>query len=649
MNPQIALLSLLLAGTASAADQAAPGKVLLQRDFGDIQREVETLRGKKFLRPVPVYKISAPELRNISDHELDKEYPGEKLRDYEELLVWLDMVPPETDLKEAEAAFSVNEVAGLYDSEAKEMCIPSSTLPRTNAPAKKAENKLDRISLANDEIVLAHEFTHALEDQYWPIDDPKDNDPQASTDRGTAHDFLLEGSATRAMIEAVPAQWNRSANGYFLLWNLIHSDAGELILNHVMSSSWKSPEVLAPGVPEALARIESMPYSFGYPFCAGVMRDWGLDGLDHFYNHPLVSSTQVMHPQKAWEWREFPVRIDLPDELPGGWKQISIDSVGEAGMAVLFGCQFKNLYRGGQVARGWNGDHVALFAGPGGRRLLLWASSWNSAYDAGVFARACLQERQAVHHAALTKDSGNRLAWQSPDGRAGLTLRRGQQVLLLETDSRETPPNADELFRAIRFTEPPEKAQRAALNPPWRRFNPFYAWQKDGDYTVNRTFGGLLSRTDRNSVGAADTFLFGLVLESRRTASFNKWELGGTWLVKHEAESRRGFAKTTWLPWGVLASHCSARLPQSPGKTITRTSLFWGLGACVTQGKTGERTVEVLPFGLLWRRTSGTNGASWHILGTGATSVKEADGVKENKRYRLLGIPLRPASSKRNN
>ena len=152
LNPQIALLSLLLAGTASAADQAAPGKVLLQRDFGDIQREVETLRGKKFLRPVPVYKISAPELRNISDHELDKEYPGEKLRDYEELLVWLDMVPPDTDLKEAEAAFSVNEVAGLYDSEAKEMCIPSSTLPRTNAPAKKAENKLDRISLANDEI-----------------------------------------------------------------------------------------------------------------------------------------------------------------------------------------------------------------------------------------------------------------------------------------------------------------------------------------------------------------------------------------------------------------------------------------------------------------------------------------------------------------
>ena len=107
-------------------------------------------------------------------------------------------------------------------------------------------------------------------------------------------------------------------NGYFFFWNLIHSEIGESVINYVMKGSWKSPDVSVQGVPETLVRTESMPYSFGYSFCARVMRDWGLDGLDYFYDHPLVSSTQVMHPEKAWEWREFPVQIDLPENLAGG-------------------------------------------------------------------------------------------------------------------------------------------------------------------------------------------------------------------------------------------------------------------------------------------------------------------------------------------
>jgi len=101
----------------------------------------------------------------------------------------------------------VDQVAGLYDSDAKEMCLPSFPNGTTNLGKKVAEKKLEAVSDKIEDIVLAHEFTHALEDQYWPIDDPQDRDLQASTDRGTAHDFLIEGSATREMIEVIPAQW----------------------------------------------------------------------------------------------------------------------------------------------------------------------------------------------------------------------------------------------------------------------------------------------------------------------------------------------------------------------------------------------------------------------------------------------------------
>jgi len=639
--PALAVLLTGLASAAAGARPSSPDKVPSTRDFGDIQREVETLRGKKFLREVPVYKISEKELRAISDRDLVKDFPGAKLRSYEELLAWLDMVPPKTDLQAVYADFLVDQVAGLYDSDAKEMCLPSFSAGTTNAAKKAAEKKLAELSSELDEIVLAHEFTHALEDQYWPLDDPQDHDSKASTDRGTAHDFVTEGSATREMIEVIPAQWWRgSPDRYFLLWNLIHSGLGESALNYALRGAWKSSDALVAGVPDTLARTEAMPYSFGYSFCTQVIRQWGLDGLDYIYNHPPVSSAQVMHPAKCWEWRDFPVQINLPETLPGDWRQVSSDSVGEAGLAVLFGCRFKSLNRGLELARGWDGDHVALFAGSGGHRLLLWASAWDSTNAAGRFVGACVKERQAAHQAAITKNSGNRLEWERPDGRVGFIRRDGKRVILLETDARETLPHAETYAREVTFTDPPEDAVRAAANSPLRRFNPLWSWQKDGDYTVTRSLGGLLSRHDRNSVGAADRLLLGMLAESRRTTSFHKWELGGGLVANHESEARRGITRTTLLPWGVLASYGSATLPQSPGKTITRTSVLWGLGGSATRDGAGGHSIQVLPFGLLLRRTTGPGQSSTHVLGTGFWRKAAANHSTSTARFRLLGIPL---------
>jgi hypothetical protein len=271
---------------------------------------------------------------------------------------------------------------------------------------------------------------------------------------------------------------------------------------------------------------------------------------------------------------------------------------------------------------------------------LLWASSWDSSYAAARYAGAFVKERQAAHQAFVTTNGGNRIRWQSPDGRAGFIRRDGKRVVLLETDDRETLRNAETLAGVVTFAEPPEDAVRAAANSPLRRYNPLWSWQKDGDYTVTRSVCGLLSRHDRNSVGAADSILLGMLAESRRTTSLNKWELGGGWLAKHEAEDRRGFSKTTLLPWGVLASHCSARLPQSPDKTIARTSVLWGLGGSVTMDKAGRHSIHVLPFGLLLSSTTGSGRSSMHILGTGLSCEEATNNSGSRARFDLLGVPL---------
>jgi hypothetical protein len=103
--------------------------------------------------------------------------------------------------------------------------------------------------------------------------------------------------------------------------------------------------------------------------------------------------------------------------------------------------------------------------------------------------------------------------------------------------------------------------------------------------------------------------------ESRRTLSFHKWELGGGWIARHQSDTRRGTTETTLLPWGFLASHSSARLPQSPTKIISRTSIFWGLGGSITVEETGRRSIELLPFGMLYHRTTSAAQTSTRVLG----------------------------------
>src|SRR5262252_6361908 len=177
----VVFVSVAVLSCAATTVLASYDKASDSDDFSHIRTLVETLRGKKFLRDVPISKISNSELRALSDREIDRQFPGATLGYYEELLAWLDFVPPGTSLKTAEADFLVNQVAGLYDSVTKEMRIPAYSAGTTNAGRKAAE-RLEEFSLAMDNIVLAHEFTHALEDQYWSMDDPKDEDRQTSTD-----------------------------------------------------------------------------------------------------------------------------------------------------------------------------------------------------------------------------------------------------------------------------------------------------------------------------------------------------------------------------------------------------------------------------------------------------------------------------------
>ena len=629
-----------------ATNRTASDKLPYTRNLDSIKRTVETLRGKKFKRDVPAFTVSEKEMRSIADHDLDEEYPGDELASYQALMIRLDMLPPDTDLRRVEEDLFVGAAAGFYDTDTKEMCIPSFSAASTNAwknpVQKKMENEAEEYREFEDDVVFAHEFTHALEDQYWPLDDPQEKARHESTDRDEAWSFREEGSATRLMIEAVPALVTGEDPGraYPIFWNLIHSGACEFVLDSMLKSLWKSPDALVPGAPEQLARAETMEYSYGYSFCTRIMRNWGLDGLDYFCEHPPASTAQVMHPDKAWEWRDWPFQITLPKTFPNGGQQLSSECLGEAGISVILGCSFQNLQRGAQLACGWKGDRAALYQAPDGHRLLVWASAWDSDYDAAEFGEAWVKERQALHKASVTHQDAQGAEWVLPDGHAGSLRRENRRVLIFEADGAEALAKSSAWSKAIAFRQPPEEAIRATANHMWLRINPVFSWQKDADYTVSKTLWGLLSRHDGNSVGEADRLLLGLLVDSHRTPTFHKWELGWSCIAKHDSDSRRGISRTGILPWSVLYSQFKAKLPPEPQRTIARRSVLWGLAFSQTKDSGYGGDLEILPAGILFRSDRSAAKTATYILGTGSSRSKPTAWAGSKIRFRLLGIPV---------
>jgi hypothetical protein len=296
------------------------------------------------------------------------------------------------------------------------------------------------------------------------------------------------------------------------------------------------------------------------------------------------------------------------------------------------------LSDGEWLAEGWDGDRVALYEAPDGRHVLVWPSVWDSETVARRFAGAWLNQRQALHHASADPDPGPRLKWTQADGHIGTLVTKGRTVLIFEADRRDTPLRPEAWN--IRATLSPEESARAAANPALVRFNPLFSRQQDADYIVDRSLWGLLSRHDRNGVGAADRLMLGLLGESHRTASFNKWELGWSLVAKHESDGRRGYSKTAVLPWGVLCGQFQARLPENTNRTIARVSVLWGLAGSWMQDGNGRSTVHLLPGGILFSPVKDSQHNSSTVLGTGMSRTKVASGAKEKIRFRLLGVRL---------
>ena len=223
-------------------------------------------------------------------------------------------------------------------------------------------------SLENSQnrVVLAHELTHALQDQHFGLKrlplEIKNND-----DVVAAASALVEGEATLVMSE-------------YMMKNL----SLKALKDNVAATITQNMSELA-GAPRYLREMLVFPYLRGQEFCSSLYGGGGYEAVSAAYEKPPTSTAQILHPEKYFrEPREEPIAIEWADVTVNGKAPTADNTLGEMGMRIQI-AQYTDDRTGEDAANGWRGDRYVCYEGGA---ALAWKSVWASEREAAEFAAA---------------------------------------------------------------------------------------------------------------------------------------------------------------------------------------------------------------------------------------------------------------------
>ena len=338
-----------------------------------IEEQTATLRGLSFKKPVTYKVIGREELRKVLEGKLGEQYSAQELRDYGRTLETLGLIPAGTDLREA--------ILGLYDEQVAAFYVPEERALYTFKDESFTRNL--------DKVTLAHELTHALQDQNFDLTTfplkIKDND-----DLALATSALVEGDATLLM-----AQYYGE-----------HLDVRNM-LSDVMGGMLGQKTAKFQAAPPFLQQLLLFPYQEGTEFMMGVFAAGGMDALNDAFRHPPVSSQQILHPEQFLRDRHDPEKIALKKLDAGQWRLIGDNVLGEFGVRCLLSPSLGAL-EAQRLAAGWNGDRYHVYErGTNGPTALMWTTAWTTEKEAVDFADAYQQLTEKRGVVAKLERDGN--------------------------------------------------------------------------------------------------------------------------------------------------------------------------------------------------------------------------------------------------
>lgn len=371
MTCSILLAAALCTAPVPIAEGESWTQAGLEAATAEIQAQVEAIRGVKFQRPVKVKVADTATLREyIAKREAEMTSPTRPHRD-ECVVKLFGLAAPALDLRALELEVLEGQVGGFYDPSSDTFFLMS---------AMKGQGV---------RVILAHELTHALDDQIHDID-ARLAAAKENTDAELAIRCVIEGSGTNLM--------NR--------WTLEHGRSiptedmaaltamGADVMKTALPILWK------PLVASYFAGDAFLARTSGFNLTAAAVT---AADVDRAFREPPRSMEQVLHSERYWDPKKIdePMRVEFDSKtIPAGWTELAQDTLGEFGLALLttpptdrkgldlsnpmmlLGVKWTN-----EAAKGWGGDRLIL-SGRGDDRFLQLVTAWDSAKDAEQFAAA---------------------------------------------------------------------------------------------------------------------------------------------------------------------------------------------------------------------------------------------------------------------
>ncbi len=425
------LIILILLGLSAAARQGnppakeiAPPKVdspsqtpaPSNPDF--IRAADEVLAQMSKLLDLPIKEPLKKSLRSkqeIRDYliKAEKEDKDEVQRDADtKTLEAFGLIPKGFPLDSFMLDVLTDQIAGLYDPKAKEFYIA------------------DWIAPDEQRSVMAHELTHALEDQSYHID-PWIKAARPNDDAELAREAVSEGSAMAAMVDYSLREQKMGVRDL--------PDVTLLLRSGAVDEMSKDPHLAT--APPYIRDDLLFPYLAGTTFSQQFLKAHaGWSDLNILFANPPVSTQQIMHPDLYLAGVK-PEKVVLPDWkklLPADWKFLEENVMGEFNLDEVLK-QFLGQERADKLAEAWRGDRYASFQNQKTNQILLvFLVDLDSVEDASRF---CGQYSEALEkkYPSRTQLFRRPNFFQFHADGGGVFLRcSGTQCLTVEGATRET-------------------------------------------------------------------------------------------------------------------------------------------------------------------------------------------------------------------
>ena len=438
----------------------------------DVLKETSEIRHLAILRPVQSSTQSRTEIERMLIKNLDEETTPAQMHAAEVTLKRLGLAPPDFQYRALMLRVLTEQVAGYYDPKTGEFHLA------------------DWIDLDGQRPVMAHELTHALQDQHFNLR-RFDHWPKGDSDAELAAHALIEGDATLAM-------------ALYVANNPLRALA---FLKSLGATGMASPEL--DKAPRALRETLLFTYQEGMNWTRNLYKQGGWERVSKAFTELPQSTEQIMHPEKYYA-HEAPVKVTLPDitsllnagsakssavrgrrsevsrfagsadgpsalspkrgqlvrairspevrrrnmasgppesaggaTSPAGWKRLDYDVEGEWGFYLILDEFLKSPAESRRAAAGWGGDRFAVYEGPKGEVLFTSLSTWDTEKDAREFFDAYLKRTELRYPGATQMNSAdpqsrnsemetrNRRSFQTSAGQVTIE-QRGNRVAVVE-------------------------------------------------------------------------------------------------------------------------------------------------------------------------------------------------------------------------